>query len=139
MKVLQINTRKIKYAAIYCDNAFLTVLRLLPHDALQVHAGSRLTGSQALWLGRQRRVDGVHGDRARADHDLLAGRRDVAAAGAEEVERGRSWGGDRRLHLDGGQRRRERNQTRECKHRRAGRKSNVMFSWRRNKENHLSR
>lgn len=38
----------------------LTVLGLLPHDALQVDAGSRLTGSQALRLSRQCGVRRVH-------------------------------------------------------------------------------
>lgn len=78
-----------------------TVLRLLPHDALQVDAGSWLTGSQALRLSRQSGVRRVHRHRARADHNLLTGRRDVAAGdGSEEVEGRRSRGGDRRLHLE---------------------------------------
>lgn len=52
----------------------LTVLGLLPHDALQVDAGARLARPQALGLRGQRRVGRVHRHRARADHDLLARR-----------------------------------------------------------------
>ena len=78
----------------------LTVLSLLPHDALQVDAGAWLTGSQALRLGRQRSVRRVNCYWTRAHHDLLTGRRDVTAGdGSEEVEGRRSRGGDRRLHL----------------------------------------
>lgn len=82
----------------------LTVLRLLPHDALQIDAGARLTGAQALWLGRQSGVRCVHRYGARANHDLFAGRRDVAVCdGGEEVQRRRSRGGARRLYLKGGE------------------------------------
>ena len=84
-------------------NKTLTVLRLLPHDALQVDAGAWLTGSQALGLRGERGVGCVHGHRARPDHQLLAGGRDVPAGPRDEgVERRRSRRGDRRLHLEEG-------------------------------------
>ncbi len=78
----------------------LTVLSLLPDDALQVDAGARFTGTQTFGLGGQSRVRGVDGHGARADHDLLTRGGDVAVADrSEEVERWRCRRGDRRLHL----------------------------------------
>lgn len=80
----------------------LTVLCLLPDDALQVHAGPRLAGAQALGLGGQRHIAGVHPHRAGAYHDLLARRRDVVVDDRDKEVQGqhcrrRDW----RFHLWG--------------------------------------
>lgn len=96
--------------ALLCS---LTVLRLLPNDALQVDAGAWLTGPQALRLGGQSHVRRVDGDGARADHDLFTGRRDLAVCDwREEVERRWRRGGCRRIHLRGRQRGEEGEETR---------------------------
>lgn len=80
----------------------LTVLSLLPDDALQVHAGARLAGAEALGLGGQGHVAGIHPHGAGAYHDLLARRRDVVVDHGDEEVQGQHRGrGDRRLHLQG--------------------------------------
>lgn len=78
-----------------------TVFCLLPHDALQIDAGARFTGAQALRLSSQCHITGVHPHRASAYHYLLTWWWDITVDNRDKkMQREHCRGGHWRFHLE---------------------------------------